>query len=1334
MKRGRANIGTRSTGEPRRHSACCAQRLLVLVIASLVSGSVPTPCQAAGATRPHLTTFMHMDYETRVKWRQAHAAMPKAPMAQAVPAPNGALSFLQNLNYSPAERYQGACGNCWCWAGHGCMEILLSLQTGYTARLSVQYMNSCETAAIGKTCCTGGHLSDVAAFYSKEGYRQAIPWSNPGANWQDVDGTCDTPCGSITTVPRFPVQSITAYDIATYRAGQAQAIANIKLILNQRKPVGFVFWLPTIEDWSVFTDFWNYQSEADSFSMDYSAGHTWNTGLGHEVLCIGYNDDNPANPYWILVNSWGTTDLRPNGIFHMRMDINYNCSFKDVGTYQTYYWNFLDVVYNTPPPFAAINASMSSAKQGTAVAITFQSWAALATNPAVTVNHYPATYVTNSATNYTYFYTIRPADTNGPAAMLISGVDFGGTIGSITNKTALSIDNIAPTITLGPSNQVAVLGANALFQVTAVGTLPLAYQWRRNGTNLAGATQASLTLTNVDATRAGTYTALVTNILGAALSSEAALTVLDPGIVSHPQNQFVIAGAPAVFRVIAGGTPLLHYEWRRGPVVLENDTNISGADTDTLAIAQAQAAEEGQYSVWVSNTNGLAVSSNAALVLVAAPVISMQPTNQMVVAGSLAAFGAEVVCASPVSYQWRRAGTNLMDEGKISGSSTATLIISNAQPSDVTNYSLVVTNACYAVVSSNASLSLWPMAAWGRNDYGQADLLAGLTNVSAIAAGAFHNLALRTDGTVAAWGAGLTNSGANPHYGQAIVPAGLTNAVAVAAKSFHSLAVRATGTVAAWGAGATNTGVNPHYGQAVVPVGLSNVVAVAAGGYHNLALKADGTVAAWGAGTTNTGSNPNYGQAAVPANLSNVVAITAGTYHSLALKSDGTVVGWGYNNYGQTNVPPGLSNVVAMSTGGYHNLALRADGTVMAWGNNTGGQTNVPNTLTNAVAVAAGAFHSLALRSDGTISGWGVTSYNESVVPGWVSNNVQITAGNSHNVVRQSDGRPLITLQPLSQTVLPGATVRLVALAVGQPALSWQWQRNGTNLEGATLNSLTLTNFTCSAAGAYTLLVSNQTGSATSRPALLPLLDSLPPTIHFPTNLAEVADAGQCSKSNVVWELTANDDCGLISLVSEPPSGSTLPIGVTTVRCTAVDVAGNTNSGTFTVTVTASPLALTGPANQTVLVGQPAVFSVSALNDCGRPLTYQWRFNGADLPGATTNGYSLECVRLTNGGSYDVVVAHLSAAVTSETAVLTVVGPALTLFPPEPIPGGSGVMQFTFTYPTVTGIDYIVEAKDALADVDWLPLVTNPGMGGPLTNIFPILADRPCRFYRIVTP
>jgi Regulator of chromosome condensation (RCC1) repeat len=346
----------------------------------------------------------------------------------------------------------------------------------------------------------------------------------------------------------------------------------------------------------------------------------------------------------------------------------------------------------------------------------------------------------------------------------------------------------------------------------------------------------------------------------------------------------------------------------------------------------------------------------------------------------------------------------------------------NGDGAGITN---VTANSLAFYTTNNVSIT-----SWGWNQYGQRNTPTGLSGVVAVAVGVAHSLALKSDGTMSAWGAGETNNPSDgTDFGQSIVPADATNVVAIAAGYFHSLALKNGGTVVAWGAGETNdpSDGNLDYGQSVVPAGLGNVAAISAGGLHCLALKTNGTVVAWGAGTTNDPGNIlSDGQSIVPTGLTNVIAVSAGLVHSVALKADGTVVAWGSgetndpsdgnDDYGQSIVPAGLSNVVAIAAGGVHTLALKAGGTVVAWGagktNDPGsvadfGQSIVPAGLSNVVAVAAGLTYSLALKADGTVVAWGGNTYGETNVPIGLNNVVALAPGSSAQHVlalrKQSD-------------------------------------------------------------------------------------------------------------------------------------------------------------------------------------------------------------------------------------------------------------------------------------------------------------------------------------------
>jgi len=267
------------------------------------------------------------------------------------PLAGNSLSLLSHLEYIPVERDQGRCGNCWVWAGTGVLEIALDVNEEILDRLSVQYFNSKYNGGTGPNWAgAGGWLDDFAEFYAEEGF--AIPWSNTNAAWADgsqtsEDGT-SVPWQIISTSPNYPINQCDVESIQTFGQNPTTAINNIKSVLAQGRAIWFGFFLPTEADWNQFFEFWNYQSEDAIWNPDYSRGHFWDSGGGgHAVLCVGYNDEDPENAYWIMVNSWGTANgHRPNGIFRLDMNMDYNCYFYYGAAYYSLYWQTLDVEFD----------------------------------------------------------------------------------------------------------------------------------------------------------------------------------------------------------------------------------------------------------------------------------------------------------------------------------------------------------------------------------------------------------------------------------------------------------------------------------------------------------------------------------------------------------------------------------------------------------------------------------------------------------------------------------------------------------------------------------------------------------------------------------------------------------------------------------------------------------------------------------------------------------------------------------------------------------------------------------------------------------------------------
>src|SRR4051812_22877982 len=172
----------------------------------------------------------------------------------------------------------------------------------------------------------------------------------------------------------------------------------------------------------------------------------------------------------------------------------------------------------------------------------------------------------------------------------------------------------APAFTTQPAPQTVNAGSSVTLSAAASGSPAPAYQWRKDGTALPGATSATLTLSNVQVADAGSYTVVATNASGAVTSTAVALAVnaptggAAPAIARQPQAQTVAAGSTVVFNASATGSGLL-YQWRK------DGAAISGATRAALVLNGATAGNVGAYSVVISNSAGSITSSTAALLV-----------------------------------------------------------------------------------------------------------------------------------------------------------------------------------------------------------------------------------------------------------------------------------------------------------------------------------------------------------------------------------------------------------------------------------------------------------------------------------------------------------------------------------------------------------------------------------------------------------------------------------------------------------------------------------------------------------------------------------------------
>ncbi len=463
---------------------------------------------------------------------------------------------------------------------------------------------------------------------------------------------------------------------------------------------------------------------------------------------------------------------------------------------------------------------------------------------------------------------------------------------------------------------------------------------------------------------------------------------------------------------------------------------------------------------------------------------------------------------------------------------------------------------------------------------------------------------------LAAWGAGTNNSGTAQNYNQSVIPAGITNAVKISAGGFHNLAAVTSGRVAAWGYNDRS--------QTNVVAGLADAWAVAGGYWHSVALRSNGTAAAWGYSA--------YNQTTVSSSATSLVAVAAGWYHNLAVRTNGTVVAWGAGTsitaapiLGQSIVPSGLTNVIAVAAGGYHSLALKRDGTVVAWGAGTNtsgtsfnkGQSIVPTDLSNVVAIAAGASNSLALKSDGTVVGWGDNSYGQTNVPPGLSNVVGIACGGSTCAALKGDGALVLWGDnTYGQAAIPEGKTNIVAVSLG------------------VAHTLILTNNGEPSIYRTTAPQSIYSGEMARFEATV--ISSIPVTYQW-----------LCHETNI-----ANATNSVLTIPDAQPSDS----GIYRLMVTSA-LETNISSVMPLAVFTSPPLVLKQPANVTTFAGNPISFAPSIAGSL--PMTYQWTFNGANLPGATNATLSFFAYPF-NAGTYSLLLSNSFGTNMTTSAALMV--------------------------------------------------------------------------------
>ena len=396
----------------------------------------------------------------------------------------------------------------------------------------------------------------------------------------------------------------------------------------------------------------------------------------------------------------------------------------------------------------------------------------------------------------------------------------------------------APSITLPAPAVGENEGQTLHLDANVHGLPPLVCQWTREGTNLAGATNPSLTVANLQMADRGLYSLWASNAYGFATSycrveivarSQFRTQVVGWGRNAEGQSQVAAGLTNAV--AIAGGSTHSVALTEEGNVVAWG-TNSYGVFTPTgvkrtYNPASVPAEETRAVALSAGDGNTAIISEDGSagywsdLPYFPAPFYKDDPYFQalkprkpvlnLLFGGAQFDWGT----GSP-DTQWNLV---LMDDGQLLGYQYPGGIFPQSASNSLTAASVAAYGSEHVItLNPNGTLAFWSFS--NSQWLPAGNLYMGLSNVVAIAGGYQHCVALMRNGTVVAWG--------QNDAGQTNVPPDLTNAVAIAAGYAHTLALKADGTVAAWGANES--------GQTTVPAGLTHVIAIAAGFWHSLAI------------------------------------------------------------------------------------------------------------------------------------------------------------------------------------------------------------------------------------------------------------------------------------------------------------------------------------------------------------------------------------------------------------------------------------------------------------------------------------------------------------------
>ncbi len=856
------------------------------------------------------------------------------------------------------------------------------------------------------------------------------------------------------------------------------------------------------------------------------------------------------------------------------------------------------------PPYAADDAN--SVDQGDSVIVDVvandsddsavdASTVTIVTSPAsgtVSVNG------TTGAVTYTHDDSATTSDTFVYTVMDDQGRVSNGAIVALTIAPC-----VPPAFTLQPTGGTWCDGASITLSVAAAGDARLTYQWRKNGSNIGGANNTSLSLDPATGADGGSYDCVVTNECGTATSTAATVTVnAPPSITQQPMSQSACEGGSITLNVVSGGTAPLGYQWRK------NGASVTGATSSALTLAAITPSDAGSYDCVITNSCGTVTSNNAAVMVDLAPQIVTQPTNQSGCAGSSVTFAVTASGATPLTYQWRKNGSD------VAGATNASLTIATVSASDTGSYDCSISGPCGNVISDSASLTVWVAPTILGHPSSVTDCEGESLTLVVTATGDLTLDYQWRKGGVAIGGATSNSYSINP----------LT---ASDTGSYDCLVSNSCGATA------------------------SNPALVTVDSAPSMGEQPSGQIACAGDdvtfSATATGAAPLSYQWRM-----NGSAIGGATGSSL------TVFSVESSDAGDYEVV--VSNGCGTSTSSAATLTIEIGPAIAVHPTAQTGCLGSGVTL-NVIATGSGPLGYQWRRNGTSVAGATSSILTIGTLTLGDAGNYDCVVSNGCGATTSSAAAvavldaPTITTGPSSVAQCEGTSVTLSVDASSSIALAYQWRKDGLPIAGAASDTLTLGSVTGADAGNYDVTVSNSCGSITSPTAAVTVLTAA-------TITGQPSDAVVCLGQDATLTVAASGADGYQWRKDGAPIVGATATSLTVVSATAGDAGsydvvvtngcGSVTSSSALVTPTDVPTVTVSPISQTSCEGFDITLFAAASSDTA--LSYQWLQDGSNIPGATTSALTLIDVTIADAGLYEVQFFNECGFVLSAGATLTI--------------------------------------------------------------------------------